>query len=226
MRKELLKQSIDYDYQILNEDIDINGVKTKRLRGPLSEGDIENRNNRVYPKYLLEREVERLLPDIKARQVIGELDHPDDLKIHLDRVSHVITEATWEGNKLMGTIEILPHTTAGKNLLGLVQSGIRLGISSRGMGSVRQQANGKNVVQEDLRLITWDVVAQPSNYSSWLSLTESANPIYLDDIGYIGENVEPKQLVNIEHILRGKSQISLVGFNLDQILRNGLKKNN
>ena len=119
MRKELLIEPQVYDYEVLTEAAEIGGVKTKRLRGPLSEGNIENRNKRVYPKHLLEREIERLMPDIQSRQVIGELDHPDDLKIHLDRVSHVITEAAWEGDKLMGNIEILPHTVAGKNLLGL-----------------------------------------------------------------------------------------------------------
>jgi hypothetical protein len=183
-RQQLLIQTMPLQYQLIKEDIEINGLKTKRLKGPLSEGDIENRNKRIYPSRLLRREVERLTEDISQRRVIGELDHPDDLKIHLDRVSHVVTEAYWENNKLIGTIEIIPHTPAGQTLLGLVNSNIPLGISSRGMGSVKEE-NGKNVVQEDLQLITWDIVAQPSNYSSWLSLTEGFKPIYLDELGIL-----------------------------------------
>lgn len=220
MRKELLRQPISYDYEILTEDIEIGGVKTKKLRGPLSEGDIENRNKRIYPKHLLEREVSRLLPDIQARQVLGELDHPDDLKIHLDRVSHVITEASWEGNRLMGTIEILPHTAAGKSLLGLVNSGIRLGISSRGMGSVKMDHTGNGVVQEDLKLITWDVVAQPSNYSSWLTLAESYNPIYLDEMGILPEHIETN--TDVSRILTGEQIFK--GLTLDELLAIKLKK--
>lgn len=222
MRKELLRQSIAYEYEILKEDVEIGGVKTKKLRGPLSEGDVENRNKRVYPKNLLEREVERLLPDIQSRQVIGELDHPDDLKIHLDRVSHVVTEAAWDGNKLMGTIEILPHTDAGRNLLGLVNSGIKLGISSRGMGSVKMDGNGNGIVQEDLKLITWDVVAQPSNYSSWLSLTESYKPIYLDELGVLPEDVDVKGQANIASLF--DNNLIFKGLTLDDLMKIKLKK--
>lgn len=210
-RPELLFNHMTYDYKVVNEDSEIGGVKTKRLKGPLSEGDVENRNKRRYPKYLLEREVERLMPDILERNVIGELDHPDDLKIHLDKVSHVVTEAYWEGNKLMGTIEILPQTEAGRNLLGLINGGVKLGISSRGVGSVGPDG----VVQEDLRLITWDVVAQPSNYSSWLSLTESYKPIYLDELG-----VDPQVAIQ----QAAKQQAQFRGLSLDEILSRNLKK--
>jgi hypothetical protein len=216
-RRELLRSTIDLNYELLKEDHELNGVKTCKLRGPLSEGDIENRNRRVYPLHLLKREVDRIMPEIKGRQVIGELDHPDDLKIHLDRVSHVITEAYWDGPKLMGTIEIIPTTDAGKNLLGLVQAGIKLGISSRGMGTVAPTgADGAGVVQEDLRLITWDIVAQPSNYSSWLSLTESYKPIYIDELGY-----DPH---TIEKLLGSGGSVVFRGTSLEDLLSNVFRK--
>jgi len=169
----ILIDTIPLQYN-LQESATENGNKVHRLNGVLSEGGIENRNRRIYPFPLLQREVNRLLEDIGQRRVVGELDHPDDLKIHLDNVSHLITEVHFNDKKVMGTIEIIPETDAGRNLLGLVKAGVNLGISSRAMGSVKQNEQGIFIVQEDLQLLTWDIVAQPSNYSSWLQLAEGA----------------------------------------------------
>jgi hypothetical protein len=145
------------------------------LRGPLSEGNIKNRNGRIYPTNLLERELKKISPDIQSRRIVGELDHPADLKIHLDRVSHFITEAHFEGNKVIGKIEVIQNTPCGDILAGLIKSGIQLGVSSRAMGSTARNKEGDDIVQEDFSLVTWDVVAQPSNYSSWLNISESFN---------------------------------------------------
>ena len=188
---------------------DISGQKKIRMRGPLSEGNCKNRNNRYYPMPLLEREINKLQPDIQAKKVIGELDHPNDLKIHLDRVSHFITEAHFEGNKLCGTIEVIEGTPCGDILAGLVKSGVQFGISSRAMGSVARGSDGVDVVQEDFSLLTWDIVAQPSNYSSWLSLSESASLLNsYDDL----ESIIEKKLGNkIEDLYPVKT--------LDSILR-------
>ena len=173
----LLIDTMPLTYQVLTEDTD-RGQKIYRLSGDLSEGDVLNRNDRIYPTNLLKRELDRLIEDIKSRRIIGELDHPEDLKIHLERVSHLICEAHFEGNKIIGTIEIIPETDAGRNLLGLVKAGVNLGISSRAMGSLSPNQEGHQIVQEDLKILTWDIVAQPSNYGSWLQLVEEFNRKY------------------------------------------------
>lgn len=161
-----------FQYTLL-EEAEHNGVKKIRLRGPLSEGGVKNRNNRIYPMTLLERELNRVMPDIRARKLIGELDHPDDLKIHLDKVSHLVIEAAVNNGKIVGTIEVIDGTPCGQILRGLIDAGVQLGISSRAMGSVQKNNEGIDIVQEDFTLLTWDVVAQPSFYNSWLTLAES-----------------------------------------------------
>lgn len=167
-----LIDTMPLDYKLLEEAVH-NGVKKIRLRGPLSEGNVKNRNNRIYPIELLERELNRVLPDIQARKLIGELDHPDDLKIHLDKVSHLVVEAVRVGNKIEGIIEVIDGTPCGQILKGLIDAGVQLGISSRAMGSVARDNEGADIVQEDFTLLTWDIVAQPSFYNSWLTLAES-----------------------------------------------------
>jgi len=119
-------------------------------------------NGRVYPRNLMEREVKRLSNKLEGRALYGELDHPDDGKTLLKRVSHIITGLTIENDgRVIGTLEVLEDTENGRQLKGLVESGVALGVSSRGLGSVKKM-NGKSVVQEDFRLLTYDVVADPA----------------------------------------------------------------
>jgi len=122
----------------------------------------------VYPQRILEREVTKYQTLIKERRALGELDHPDSSVINLKNVSHNIKEIHWEGQDVVGTVEILP-TPSGNILKELLRAGILLGISSRGMGSVSNIGEGKVQVGEDFELIGWDFVSNPSTHGAFMT---------------------------------------------------------
>ena len=145
------------------------------VKGVLQRAGAENQNGRVYPMQILQREAKKYETLIKERRALGELDHPDSSVINLKNVSHNIKEIHWEGNDLVGTVEILP-TPSGNILKELLRAGILLGISSRGMGSTRPMEGNKVVVGEDFELIGWDFVSNPSTHGAFMTpLTESVN---------------------------------------------------
>jgi len=142
------------------------------LVGKLQEAEQKNGNGRVYPREVLEREVQKYVDGpVKTRTALGELDHPEASVVNLANTSHVITEVWWKGNDLMGKLELLP-TPSGNIAKALILSGIPLGISSRGMGSVKQL--GETVeVQDDFELLCWDLVSVPSTPQAYMQLAES-----------------------------------------------------
>lgn len=142
----------------------------------LQKFDVENRNGRIYPKEILVRENNNYQQLIKERRAIGEADHPESSIVAVDRISHNITETWWEGKTLMGKMEILMSpgfitqgiiSCQGDNVANLLRKGIMVGVSSRGVGSLKN-VKGKNIVQEDFELICWDVVTSPSTPGSWI----------------------------------------------------------
>jgi len=137
------------------------------LEGKLQAADIKNGNNRVYPENILRREVEKYIKGpIANNNAMGELDHPEASIINLSNVSHNITKVWWEGNDVMGRLTLL-NTPSGKIAMELVSAGIPLGISSRGMGSVKQL--GETVeVQDDFELLCWDLVSVPSTPEAYM----------------------------------------------------------
>ena len=138
------------------------------VKGVLQRAGAENQNGRVYPKNILEREIQKYQTLIKERRALGELDHPDSSVINLKNVSHNIKEVHWEGEDVVGTVEILP-TPSGNILKELLRAGILLGISSRGMGSVKPLEGNKVVVGEDFELIGWDFVSNPSTHGAFMT---------------------------------------------------------
>lgn len=149
------------------------------VKGILQRADAQNQNGRVYPREILEREVDKYQQLIKERRALGELDHPDSSVINLKNVSHNIRECLWEGDDLIGVIEILP-TPSGNILKELLKSGIRLGISSRGMGSVEQIGENKVRVGKDFELLGWDFVSNPSTQGAFMEqINESVKRDYL-----------------------------------------------
>jgi len=150
-----------------------------RIRGKLQEAEARNGNNRVYPKEVLLREVEKYEKGpIASNTAMGELDHPEVSIVNLGNVSHVIKKVWWKDNDLMGELELL-NTPSGKIAQELVLAGIPLGISSRGMGSVKQI--GESVeVQDDFELVAWDLVSVPSTPNAYLYLNEGKNNEILD----------------------------------------------
>jgi len=142
-----------------------------RIKGKLQEAEVKNGNGRVYPMNILRKQVEMYTKGpVATRTATGELDHPESSIINLNNVSHIITKVWWEGNDVMGELELL-NTPSGKIAQEIVLAGIPLGISSRGMGSVKQL--GETVeVQDDFELLCWDLVSVPSTPGAYMSLSE------------------------------------------------------
>ena len=143
-----------------------------RLKGKLQESDVKNGNGRVYPRETLEKEVARYLSEnVKTRTAMGELDHPQSEIVNLANVSHLVTNIWWEGNNVMGELELL-NTPSGKIAQEIIMSNIPLGISSRAMGSVQQMSEGTVEVQDDLSIVGWDLVSNPSTPKAYMKLSE------------------------------------------------------
>lgn len=155
----------EYDSRQIIESRERNGGKII-LRGVLQKAEIVNQNGRVYPRPILEREVRNYQKLIRERRSLGECDHPDSSVVELKNVSHLITMAWMEGNDVIGEVELL-DTPPGKILQTLVESGVTLGISSRGVGSTRQDGD-RQIVQDDFQLICWDFVSEPSTPGAFM----------------------------------------------------------
>jgi len=167
-----------------------------KMKGIIQRANAKNQNGRIYPKSLLEREINKLAPKIKARMLRGELDHPDRLTVRLENTSHIVTETWWEGDYLWGGIELL-KTPKGLIAEAIARQGSPLGISSRASGSLVNQGDYA-MVDDDLDMITWDLVSEPSTQFAIMKsineslLLESKNQIkklMLEDIKFESETV-------------------------------------
>lgn len=149
------------------------------VQGILQRAGSKNQNGRIYPKHILERECKRYQKEfIDQHRALGELDHPESSVVNLNNVSHNVLKVWWNGDDLCGAVQIL-ETPSGKILKELFKAGITLGISSRGLGSVKELRNeGVVEVQEDFELICWDFVSNPSTQGAFMrptSMNESTN---------------------------------------------------
>lgn len=137
------------------------------MTGILQKADTVNRNGRIYPYAILKREVDKYMELVESNTAGGELDHPDSAVVSLANVSHRVIDMWWQGTDLYGKVLVAEETEAGKTLKGLLKAGFTLGISSRGVGSVKSQS-GKDIVQEDFELIAFDFVSSPSTPGAYL----------------------------------------------------------
>jgi hypothetical protein len=149
------------------------------VQGVLQRAGAKNQNGRIYPKNILERECRRYQKEyIEQHRALGELDHPESSVVNLNNVSHNVLKIWWNGDDLQGAVQIL-DTPSGKILKELFRAGITLGISSRGLGSVKELRNeGAVEVQEDFELICWDFVSNPSTHGAFMrptKMNESVN---------------------------------------------------
>jgi hypothetical protein len=167
-KKQLLREwiALDYTSELIKESRDKNGGKLM-LQGIIQKSDQLNQNKRVYPNEILRREVENYQKAVRDSRAVGELDHPESSSVSLERVSHIIKEMKWEGNNVIGRIEVLP-TPRGKILETLLESGVKIGISSRGVGSTDKNNEGYDVVQPDYQIICFDIVSEPSTPGAYL----------------------------------------------------------
>jgi hypothetical protein len=176
MSKQVIVDYIPFEVtpQQINEAMKNNNGRLI-VKGVLQRAEAKNQNGRVYPRETLVREAKKYAEvQIKERRALGELDHPDSSVVNLNNVSHNILEMHWNGDDLNGTVEVL-GTPAGNILKELFKSGIKLGISSRGLGSVKEvhEAEGDDSVevQPDFELIAFDFVSNPSTHGAFLSPT-------------------------------------------------------
>lgn len=149
-----------------------------KFRGKFQEAEAVNKNKRSYSYDILAENVDRLMDAVKSRKLIGELDHPTDSIIHFANASHVITNLWWDGKVLMGEAEIL-DTASGLQLKKLIEGGVPIGISSRGVGNGKVNEEGILVIGESYKLITFDAVADPSTHEAYqktVSKDESYRP--------------------------------------------------
>ena len=136
------------------------------LSGRIQTANKRNGNGREYPKEVLNREVKNYQSCVKDQRALGELDHPDDSVINLRNVSHLMVDVWWEGNDVMGKLKVL-DTPSGRILKDLINAGVKLGISSRGLGSVKESM-GRSIVEDDFQLICFDIVSEPSTPDAYI----------------------------------------------------------
>lgn len=169
--KPIYEQIESWDYEIQElpekEKFMLDGVTPRvMVKGILQKAETLNQNKRVYPREILKREIDNYQKLIQEKRAFGELDHPEASVIELKNVSHVVRKTWWEGDDVYGLVEIL-NTPAGRVAREIINAGLTLGISSRGVGSTRNEG-GVDVVQEDFMLICWDLVSEPSTPGAFL----------------------------------------------------------
>jgi len=176
------------------------------LVGVCQKAGTKNGNGRIYRQETLQREVENYQKAIRERRSLGELDHPDDSVINLKNASHLIAKMWWDGEAVMGKIEVL-NTPSGRILKDLVKAGVKLGISSRGLGTVKEGMGGTVMVEDDFQLICFDIVSEPSTPGAYLapknSVSISTPQMNVGINSYLNENKEKTNLNNlIQDILK------------------------
>jgi len=177
MGKKLLVTTMPFEFtpEQISESIEQNSGRLI-VQGILQKASEQNQNGRVYERSLLEREATKYNELISDRRALGELDHPESSVVNLQNVSHNVTKMWWEGDNLLGKVEVL-STPSGNILKELFKSGITLGISSRGMGTTREH-EGKTLVNDDFELVAFDFVSNPSTRGAFLepvNLNESVS---------------------------------------------------
>ena len=158
------------------------------VQGILATSEIKNGNGRYYSRELWEREIDKYMENVNANRALGELDHPDSSIINLKNVSHNIKKIWWDGDNVMGAIELLP-TPSGNILRALFENKIPVGVSSRGMGSLKQMGDLMEV-QDDFELLCWDFVSTPSNPGSYMQLVKEGK-----------ENLPENKFVKVNSLL-------------------------
>ena len=170
MRKVLVETQIFKPKGLMLSEGKLSDRGNPMVEGILATAEVKNGNGRYYAKDLWEREIDKYMGSVKENRALGELDHPESSVINLKNVSHNIKDMWWDGDNVMGKIEILP-TPSGNILKALIDSGVTVGVSSRGMGSL-QERNGVLEVQDDFELLCWDFVSTPSNPGSYMQLVK------------------------------------------------------
>lgn len=193
--KLLIEQS---DVSYLIEENDTAG-KNYYLSGIFMQAEVKNRNGRVYPQDIMEKEIQRYQTVIKDRKSTGELGHPANPSINLDRISHLITELKMDGKNVIGKAKIL-DTPMGKIAKALIDDDIQLGVSSRGLGSLKE-SKGIKIVQPDFQLATVDIVSDPSS-------PDAFPENLIENTDWFFDGIEWRKREAIEEIIQEHKQLS------------------
>jgi len=183
-----------------------------KIRGVFQRAEVQNQNKRIYPKRILEREVNSLMESVKDRTVMGELEHPQETNINLERASHLITDLKFEGNTVIGEAEILVGTVFGNILEALLKNNVKVGISSRGKGSLINKGNIYEV-GEDYNMITFDIVSKPSTPGAYPAMVseglESKEKLGMGSLvnKILNEELTVKEISDIMNWKKGKKKI-------------------
>ena len=178
MERQVLVDYIPFQVtpQQINESMAKNGGRVI-VEGVLQRSGAKNQNGRIYPKEILAREVANYKKtQIAEKRALGELDHPESSVVNLNNVSHNVVDCWWSGDDVIGKVEIL-GTPSGNILKELLKAGILLGISSRGLGSVKELDEGTVAVEDDFELICWDFVSNPSTHGAFMKPIQSENTL-------------------------------------------------
>ena len=163
----LLREYVDlnYDKNVVKEALEKKvPIVVKAI---LQRADAKNQNNRIYPRAILEREVDNYRKAVLEGRATGECDHPDSSIVSLENVSHIIRDIGWDGNDVIGSLEVL-NTPKGKIIQSLMEAGVKIGISSRGVGETIRTNEGCDMVDESFMLVAFDLVSEPSTQNAWL----------------------------------------------------------
>jgi hypothetical protein len=185
----LLMTELSEAVEMLTESV--GGKKTFFIEGIYAQADLPNRNGRTYPKQFMESAVGKFQSMISAKRAMGELNHPAGPTINLDRVSHLIESLKWQGNNVIGRAKIL-DTPMGKIAQNLLEGGVQLGVSTRGLGSLKSLPNGINEVQSDFMLNTIDIVGDPSGPACFVAGIMEGVEYFINDNGKIQEQMIKK----------------------------------
>ena len=170
------------------------GKKSWYIHGPFLQADTKNRNGRIYPKKILEREVEKYIKEkVKTKQAMGELDHPPTPTVGLDRVSHLVESLKFDGNNVIGKAKIL-DTPCGRTVQSLLDGGVRLGVSSRGLGTITE-----DTVNDDYTLVCIDIVGDPSALSAYVDGIYESREYIID-----GNSIVERAVDNLKTTLDNK----------------------
>ena len=198
---KLIAEYTENNLQVITEEK--NGKKTYAIEGVFMQAEKKNRNGRVYPRPIMEKAVSKYDNEqVKTGRAVGELNHPDGPTVNLDKVSHKIESLNWEGNDVMGKATILA-TPMGEIVKGLLDGGVKLGVSTRGMGSL-ERSNDAMVVKDDFILNAVDIVQDPSAPSAFVNgVMEGVEWVWNNGI------IEAKQIEQIETEIKKTSRANL-----------------
>lgn len=201
---KLITETIE-DLQYVTEAKE-DGSKNLYIEGIFLQSAIKNRNGRIYPECVMDKEVARYMKEsVDTKTAMGELGHPNGPQINLDRVSHRIVSLKKEGTDYIGKA-LITNTPMGNIARGIMESGARLGVSSRGMGSLKLNKEGVNEVQEDFRLATAaDIVADPSAPNAWVDgIMESVDWVYDERLGWKAIDIAEQAKQQIERAVASR----------------------